>query len=180
MGKKRRRAMTYEKIVGYVQKKFDKVDVSNAESVAVQIDVTGEGEGAFYVAIKEGKLEVAPYEYYDHDAKVVVDSADLIAIVDGKLDAGVAFNEGKIRVEGNVDKFMVIKGLLAAKAAKAAAPKAPKKASAPKAAKKAPAEKKEAPKATEKKAETKKTEAKKTEVKKAEVKKPAAKTAKKK
>ena len=107
--------MTYEKIVGQVQKKFDKVDVSKAENVAVQIDVTGEGEGAFYVAIKDNKLEVAPYEYYDHDAKVVVDSADLIAIVDGKLDAGIAFNEGKIRVEGNVDKFMVIKGLLAAK-----------------------------------------------------------------
>ena len=48
--------MTYEKIVDYVQKKFAKLDVSKTGDVAVQIDVTGEGEGAFYVAVKEGKF----------------------------------------------------------------------------------------------------------------------------
>ena len=157
--------MTYEKIVDYVQKKMAKVDAAATENLAVQVDVTGEGEGAFYIAVCDGKLDVEPYEYYDHDAKIVVDSTDLIDIVDGKLDAAKAFNEGKIRVEGNVEKFISIKALfpVAAPAKKAA----PKKA----AAKKAPAKK-----AEEKKAEVKKEESKKEAAPKAAA-KPAAKKA---
>ena len=147
--------MTYEKIVDYVQKKMAKVDAAATENLAVQVDVTGEGEGAFYIAVCDGKLDVEPYEYYDHDAKIVVDSSDLIDIVDGKLDAAKAFNEGKIRVEGNVEKFISIKALFpaAAPAKKAEEKKTevkkeePKKEAAPKAAakpaaKKAPAKKK--------------------------------------
>lgn len=159
--------MTYEKIVDYVQKKMAKVDAAATENLAVQVDVTGEGEGAFYIAVCDGKLDVEPYEYYDHDAKIVVDSSDLIDIVDGKLDAAKAFNEGKIRVEGNVEKFISIKALFPA-----AAPA--KKAEAKPAAKKAPAKKAPAKKAPAKKAEEKKTEEKKTEVKKEEPKKEAA------
>ena len=74
--------MTYEKIVDYVQKKMAKVDAAATENLAVQVDVTGEGEGAFYIAVCDGKLDVEPYEYYDHDAKIVVDSSDLLDIVD--------------------------------------------------------------------------------------------------
>jgi putative sterol carrier protein len=157
--------MTYEKIVDYVQKKMAKVDAAATENLAVQVDVTGEGEGAFYIAVCDGKLDVEPYEYYDHDAKIVVDSSDLIDIVDGKLDAAKAFNEGKIRVEGNVEKFISIKSLFpaAAPAKKTAAKKAP--------AKKAPAKK-----AEEKKAEVKKEEPKKEAAPKAAA-KPAAKKA---
>ena len=155
--------MTYEKIVDYVQKKMAKVDAAATENLAVQVDVTGEGEGAFYIAVCDGKLDVEPYEYYDHDAKIVVDSSALIDIVDGKLDAAKAFNEGKIRVEGNVEKFISIKALFPA-----AAPA--KKAAAKPAAKKAPA----------KKAEEKKTEVKKEEPKKEAAPKAAAKPAAKK
>ena len=160
--------MTYEKIVDYVQKKMAKVDAADTENLAVQVDVTGEGEGAFYIAVCDGKLDVEPYEYYDHDAKIVVDSSDLLDIVDWKLDAAKAFNEGKIRVEGNVEKFISIKALFPA-----AAPA--KKAAAKPAAKKAPAKK-----APAKKAEVKKTEEKKEEPKKEAAPKAAAKPAAKK
>ena len=161
--------MTYEKIVDYVQKKMAKVDAAATENLAVQVDVTGEGEGAFYIAVCDGKLDVEPYEYYDHDAKIVVDSSDLIDIVDGKLDAAKAFNEGKIRVEGNVEKFISIKALFPV-----AAPA--KKAAAKPAAKKAPGKKAPAKKAEEKKTEVKKEEPKKEAAPKAAA-KPAAKKA---
>ena len=164
--------MTYEKIVDYVQKKFAKLDVSKIGDVAVQIDVTGEGEGAFYVAVKEGKGAVEPYEYYDHDAKIIADGGDIIAIVDGKLDAVAAFNEGKIRVEGNVEKVAELKNVFGVKKA-APAKKAPAKKAAP-AKKTEPAKKAE----SAKKEEPAKKEEVKAEVK-AEAKKPAAKPAKK-
>ncbi len=177
--------MTYEEIVKYVQKKAAKADVKNAEPVAIQVDIVGEGEGAFYVAVKEGKLEVEPYQYFDHDAKLVVAGDVLADVVDGKLDITKAMNEGKLRVEGNVEKVSVFKTFASKPAAKKAAPKAEAKKEAPKAAEKketvkaAPA-KKAAPKAEPKKeapkAEVKK-EAPKAEVKKEAPKAPAKKAA---
>ena len=175
--------MTYEKIVENLQKKFAKADVKEIKAhVAVQVDITGEGEGAFYVEISDGKLAIEPYEYYEHDAKLIVSADNLTAVVDGKLDASVAYNEGLLQVEGNLESAAVLKALIPAK--KAAAPA--KKAAAP--AKKAAAAPKVEAKKTEvkpavKKVETpkktapaKKTVAPKAEAKKTEV-KPAVKKA---
>ena len=171
--------MTYEEIVSYVSKKATKLKAKS--EAAVQVDITGEGEGAFYVAVKEGKVEVAPYEYFDHDAKVVADGNDFIAYLDGKADDSV------LNIIGDVEKAAVIKELVSKPAAKAAEKKAPAKAAAKPAEKKAPAkaaakpaEKKAEPvKAAEKKAEPVK-EAPKAEEKKAEPAKAAAKPAAKK
>ncbi len=167
--------MTYEEIVSYVQKKAAKADVKKLDPVAIQVDIIGEGEGAFYVAINDGAIQVEPYEYFDHDAKLVTSAADLKAILEGKEDASEALNSGKVRIEGDQSKIAVFAKLAAKKeAAKPAEKKAePKKAEAPKAAAK-PAEKKAEPvKAAEKKAEPK--AAAKPAEKKAEPKKAAAK-----
>ena len=159
--------MTYEKIVSAVKKAIGKKDVSKMADVAVQVDIIGEGEGAFYVAVKEGKVEVAPYEYYDYTAKYVVTADELMDVVNGKVAADSVGS-----VEGDAAALAVLAGAkvpakkAAAKApAKKAAAKAPaKKAPAKKAAAKAPAKKaevkKEAPKAAEKKADAPKAAAK--------------------
>ncbi len=151
--------MTYEEIVALVKKGVAKADVSKAEPFAVQIDIKGEGEGAFYVALKDGELKVEPFEYYDHDAKIDVTGEDLKDIVSGKINLVDAFNEGKAYAVGDVSKLAVVADLFK----KAPAKKAP--------AKKAPAKKEEAPKAEVKKAPAKKAPAKKEETVKAEVKK---------
>ena len=174
--------MTYEEIVGYVEKAAAKVTVKNAAKNAIQIDITGEGEGALYVLIEGNKVSVAPYEYKDHSAKLVATADTLLSLVDGKLDATKAIEDGSIRVERNKDKLLEALAILApakkvtkkaaakkaAPAKKAAAPKAPaKKVEAPK----APAKKAEAPKAPAKKAEAPKAPAKKVEAPKAPAKK---------
>ena len=159
--------MTYEKIVENLQKKFAKADVKEIKAhVAVQVDITGEGEGAFYVEISDGKLAIEPYEYYEHDAKLIVSADNLTAVVDGKLDASVAYNEGLLQVEGNLESAAVLKALIPAKKAAAPAKKAAapaKKAAAP--AKKAAAATKKAAAPAKKAAAAPKVEAKKTEVK---------------
>lgn len=161
--------MTYEEIVGYVKKKAAKADAKNFGAVAVQIDITGEGEGAFYVAVADGKVDVQPYEYFDHNAKVIADGNDFIAFLDGKKGAEV------LTVEGDENAVAIVKSFAAAEKApakKAAKPAAEKKAPAKKAVAK-PAEKKE----EVKKAEPAKAEAKKAEAKPAEKKAPAKKAA---
>lgn len=176
--------MTYEKIVSTVKKALAKADASKVKTtVAVQVDIVGEGEGAFYVKVDDGKLDVEPYEYYDHDAKLIVSAKDCVDLFGGKLDVVKAYQDGSIRVEGNIEKLLGLKEMIPAAAAKKAAPA--KKAAKPAAKKAAPAKKAAAKPAAKKaepakKAESVKAEAKvaekKVEVKAAE-KKPVAKKA---
>lgn len=77
--------MTYEKIVEKVKKALAKVDASGVKGhLAVQVDVYGEGEGAFYIEVKDGKVDVQPYEYFDHDLRIRCTGDEIIAIAEGK------------------------------------------------------------------------------------------------
>jgi putative sterol carrier protein len=119
--------MKYEEIVAYTKKKIADVDASNFKGhLAVQVNITGEGEGAFYVELNDGKAEVEPYEYFDRDAVLITTAEVFIAIVDGKKDAVAAYLAGELKVEGNVEKAKEF-GSLVKNSKKAAAKKAPAK-----------------------------------------------------
>ena len=61
--------MTYAEIFSEIKKKFYYADVSDiSEHLAFQINIIGEGEGIFFVEVKDGKLYIEPYEYFDRDA----------------------------------------------------------------------------------------------------------------
>ena len=48
--------MTYEEIVEKVRKRLEGVDTSKVNGfLAIQVNITGEGEGAFYVEVKDYK-----------------------------------------------------------------------------------------------------------------------------
>ncbi|WP_026509647.1 MULTISPECIES: SCP2 sterol-binding domain-containing protein [unclassified Butyrivibrio] len=143
--------MTYEEVVAKVKEALKDADVSNVkEHAAYQFNITGEGEGAFYVEIADGKINVEPYEYFDRDILVYTSAADLLDILEGKTDFVSANLAGKINAEGDLAKAELLKV-------------AGKKAEAKVETKEEPAKKPAAPK----KAATKKTVAKKTTAKKA-------------
>lgn len=158
--------MKYEEIVAKVKKALAKADASKVDGhLAVQVDVTGEGEGAFYIEVADGKVTVEPYEYYDHDFKVLCDAEEIIAIAEGKKKLGAEVDAGNAYVSRDIEKVAVFDSIAVKKAAakkapakkaekKEAAPKAEKKVAAPKVEKKAApkAEKKAAPKAEKKEA----------------------------
>lgn len=97
-------SMTYEEIFNKVKEAYENADASNVEGhIAIEFDVCGEGAGAFYAEIKEGKLDLQPYNYYDHDAAVIVDSEVLLEIVKGEKSAESAYLEGKMRIDGNLN-----------------------------------------------------------------------------
>lgn len=130
--------MTYEEIFTKAEKVFKSGDLTGFDGdFAVQVDIQGEGEGAFYIAYKNGALDVAPYEYYDRDAILMATAEDFVKIAEGSLDAVAAFTVGKLKVDGSIDKALELQKMInvmeknaksAAKSApKAAAPKAPAK-----------------------------------------------------
>lgn len=108
--------MTYAEFFEEVKGKFMEADTSDiTEHLAYQFNITGEGEGIFYVEVKDGKLYVEPYEYYDRDALFICEAKTLRKIADGKLDPVAAFTIGKLKVEGSIDKALKLKGIVDSK-----------------------------------------------------------------
>lgn len=105
--------VTYAEFFADIKGKFLEADVSDVkEHLAYQFNIIGEAEGIFYVEIKDGKLEVEPYEYYDRDVIFIAKADTFMKIAEGKLDPVTAFTLQKMRFEGNVDKALKLKELL--------------------------------------------------------------------
>lgn len=105
--------MTYADMFSKVKGMMMEADVSTVnEHLAYQFNITGEAEGIFYVEVKEGKLYVEPYEYYDRDAIFICSAETLFKINEGKLDPVLAVTLGKLKVEGNIDKALYLKKLI--------------------------------------------------------------------
>lgn len=98
--------MTYTDFFYEIKGKFMGTDVSDIhEHLAFQFNIEDEeAGGAFYVEVKDGKLFVEPYEYYDRDAMFICAPDVLAKIADGEMDSVWAFTTGKLKVEGNIDK----------------------------------------------------------------------------
>lgn len=105
--------MTVDQLIGKIYNKLSKADIAGTEGkVAVQFNLTGKVTGVFYIEILNGVLSVMPYEYIDRDACVSGSLTNLEKILNGKLVSQVAVAEGKITVEGNVDKVMLLAELM--------------------------------------------------------------------
>ncbi len=105
--------MTYKEIVEKVKKDFGKADVSNYEDhLALQINITGEGEGSFYAEINEGKLSIEPYDYNDNNAVITASADDIIKIFGGKLDMNTAAESGKLSIVGDYAKALSIQPVI--------------------------------------------------------------------
>ena len=105
--------MTYQEIFAEVRDNFMKADVSDYKGhLALQVNLTGEGEGIFYAELDNGVLRVEPYDYNDRDVLFIVDSKVFLKIVPGKLDPVLAFTLGKLKIEGDLGKALEIQRLI--------------------------------------------------------------------
>lgn len=105
--------MTVDQLIGKIYNRLSKADIADAQGkLAVQFNLTGKVTGVFYIEILNGVLSVMPYEYIDHDAIVSGTITNIEKVFSGKLIPQVAVAEGKIKIEGNFDKVMVLAELL--------------------------------------------------------------------
>ena len=101
--------MTYEEIVGKALIVYAKADAKEITGhLAIQFNVRGEGEGAFYLEVSEGKVDIQPYEYYDRNAIITVASDVLIDMLDGKLGIDEAYNDAQKLLIEHRDKLDII------------------------------------------------------------------------
>lgn len=81
--------MKYEEIVSQVKDSLSKLDISDYKNhLAVQVNVTGDGEGAFYIEFSNGYINVEPYEYFDRDAIFTITAEDIANML-----SALAFND---------------------------------------------------------------------------------------
>lgn len=108
--------MTYQEIVEKTREIIFSYDLSSLkdsdEHIAVQVNIKGEGEGIFYIELKDGNVYIEPYEYYDRDCTFVISAENFFKICDGSLDAVKAFTVGKLKVLGNIDKVLKFSGIV--------------------------------------------------------------------
>ncbi len=96
-----------------IYKRLSEKDLSSVQGkLAIQVNLTGKIGGVFYIEIIDGVISVMPYEYIDRDATISVAISNLQKIVSGKLDVDTAIAEGKMKVEGNIDKLLLFKDLI--------------------------------------------------------------------
>ncbi len=163
--------MTFEQAFLKVKEKFDNADASKTTDFAIQITLTDEDcGGTFYAEVKDGKLSVEPYDYYDNNTVLNISKSALLALIAGRISLDKAIANGDASVQGDASKIADWKGTI--KKGDAKKPAAKKTT-----AKKAPAKKPAAKKTTTKKAQTKTAPAKKEEAKATSVKVTETKTA---
>lgn len=106
--------MTFEEMFARVKEMFQTADVSSIrEHLAYQFNIIGDAAGVFYVELKDGVLHIEPYEYNDRDALFTCSADTLFKIASGKTDPIPAVMLGKLKVDGNIDKALKLKDLLA-------------------------------------------------------------------
>ena len=105
--------MDFFQIFNEVKGTFMTADVSDYQGhLALQVNMTGEGEGRFYAELNNGVLNVEPYEYYDRDVMFTIDSKDFLKLIHGNLDPVFAFTIGKLKIDGDLGKALEIQRLI--------------------------------------------------------------------
>lgn len=125
-----------EKVKGYLKgsaakaKKFE-------DLVAVTISLVSENTEDMYVAVRDGKLDVAPYHYDDNNCDIEASAEIIDKVFSGEMTFDKALADGFVKVKGgDVAKFKALEVLVPAKKtaekapAKSACKTAPAKADA--------------------------------------------------
>ena len=99
---------------------FDKVKATMAGAdasvieghLAIQVNFSDEdANGICYIEVADGQLYVEPYDYYDRDAIITVNSKDLVRVMSGRLGLEKAIEKGVVAVEGNLEAALELKKL---------------------------------------------------------------------
>ncbi|MGN0633755.1 MAG: SCP2 sterol-binding domain-containing protein [Oscillospiraceae bacterium] len=98
--------MTFEELLAKVRGLSAKVDINGVGFLAVQVNITGDNGGVFYIEIKNGRISVEPYDYIDRSCGITMNMDNFNKLIDGKLDPVAAFTLGKLKVDGDIGKAL--------------------------------------------------------------------------
>lgn len=104
--------MTMEELILKLRDIAKNINIPDSRFLAVQLNIKDRDPGVFYVEVKDQKINIEPYEYIDRNCAITIKMNDLLKLLDGKLDAVVAFTLGKLKVDGDVGKALEFANLI--------------------------------------------------------------------
>jgi len=85
-------------------KKLANKRVKLERDFAIEFRMTDEGfGGVFYMANKNGKFSVEPYDYLDRDAVFTAPSSAIEGLLLGEISPETAINTGLIEIDGDME-----------------------------------------------------------------------------
>lgn len=115
--------MTYEVLVDKIRTIYEYADARNIfEHIAMQINIEGDGAGILYIEVANRAVCVEPYNYYDHDGLIRLNSHTVIELCEGRLTFKDGLESGLIKFEGNERKLKVLMTMLSVNYPKPAKP----------------------------------------------------------
>lgn len=105
--------MTLEQLTTKTYQKLKDKSIQD-QSFAIQVNLTGRIGGVFYIAVRDGQLSVMPYEYIDRDAAISISMTAFDQFICRRLDLKQAYTDGKVKIDGDVDKVLDLVRLVCA------------------------------------------------------------------
>lgn len=104
--------MTMDELIAMLREKAKELDVSQADFLAVQVNIKDRDPGVFYIEVKDHKISIEPYEYNDRNCALTIKMGNFIKLIEGRLDPVMAFTLGKLKVDGDLGKALEFGNLL--------------------------------------------------------------------
>ncbi|MCR5451795.1 MAG: SCP2 sterol-binding domain-containing protein [Lachnospiraceae bacterium] len=104
--------MKFDELLAKVREIAEDINPVGRDFLAVQVNITGDDGGVFYVEVKDNKINIEPYEYNDRNCAVTMNMTDFNKLLDGKFDPVLGFTMGKLKVDGDVGKALEFSKLL--------------------------------------------------------------------
>jgi len=95
-----------------VDEAFDPEKAGNLRAV-FQFNLSGEDGGDWYITIADKKCQVDTGSAEKPSVTVKMDAGDFVKMVDGDLQPVVAFMQGRIKLEGDMNLAMKVQDLFA-------------------------------------------------------------------
>ena len=83
-----------------------KPDAAPGVNAIVQFTMTGDQAADYYVTIAEGTCKVDEGKHESPTATLTMDSNDYLSMLSGKLNAQMAFMQGKLKISGDMGILM--------------------------------------------------------------------------
>ena len=103
--------MNFNEAFKSLKEQFINKDVSKIENLAFEFRVK-DPEGVFYAEVKNGKLSIEPYNYYDNDCVFTANYEVFRKIINKELSPVSAYLTKKLKVEGNLGKAMILEKII--------------------------------------------------------------------